>query len=124
MMYDDNNILIMNILIKGREKSNVGRILISNCVYFVIFISVNWVVELWNLLDIVYDCSLSHAILFEAVSAIIIIEADVKKSILSFFYDLSERTLVHLKDNWKVRDQRPVTEDFADFSPLLPKNKL
>ena len=124
MIYDNDNILIMNILSKGRGKSNVGRILISNYVYFVNFISVNWVVELLNLLDIVYDCSLSHAILFEAVSAIIIIEADVKKSILSFFYDLSERTLVHLKDNWKDRDRRTVTEDFADFSPLSPKNKL
>ena len=114
----------MNILSKGRGKSNVGRILISNCIYFVIFISVNWVDELLNLLDIVYDCSLSHAILFEAVSAIITIEADVKKSILTFFFLMYERTLVHLKDNWKDRDLRPVTEDFADFSPLSPKNKL
>ena len=77
-----------------------------------------------NLSDIVDDCSLSHAILFEAVSAIITIEADVKKSILTFFFLMYDRTLVHLKDNWKVRDQRPVTEDFADFSRLLPKNKL
>ena len=68
-----------------------------------------------DLSDIVYDCSLSYAILFEAVSAIITIEADVKKSILSFFYDLSERTLVHLKDNWKDRDRRTVTEDLADL---------
>ena len=124
MIYDNNNILIMNILSKEKGKSNVGRILTSNYVYFVNFISVNWVVDLLNLLDIVYDCSLSHTILFEAVSAIIIIEADVKKSILTFFFLMYERTLVHLKDNWKDRDLRSVTEDFADFSPLSPKNKL